>query len=63
MKVEILKQEKLTSDNIRKLVLHSADLIRETRDELNLPLFKGIKETKKRLEDGIFRAEKLQYFR
>jgi len=55
--MEILKQEKLTSDRVRKLVLESVKLIRKTRGELKLPLFKTIEETGERLKKGVFRAE------
>ena len=38
--------------------MESIDLVRETRDELNLPLFRKIEETGKRLRKGSFRAER-----
>lgn len=56
--IEMIEQEKLTSGRVRKLVLRSVDLIRETRDGLNLPLFSRIEETGRKLENGVFRAEK-----
>jgi hypothetical protein len=55
--VELVQQEKLTPDRVKMLVLRSAALIRETRDELNLPLFRRIEDTQRRLEHGTFRAE------
>ncbi len=57
----MINQEKLTSDRVRRIVLRSLDLIKETRDELDLPLFRRIEETGKRLENGIFRAEKFPF--
>lgn len=37
--VEVIEQEKLASDCVRRLVVRGVDLIKETRDELNLPVF------------------------
>jgi hypothetical protein len=54
---EIIEQKKLSSDTVRRLVLKSVELVRETRDDLNLPLFKQIEKTGERLKHGIFRAE------
>jgi len=61
--VETIKQEKLTSDRVKGLVLRSIQLIRESRNELNLPLFRRIEETGERLRKGTFRVEKFPLHR
>jgi hypothetical protein len=55
--VELVQQDKLTPDRVKMLVLKSAALIRETRDELNLPLFRKIEDTTRRLTHGTFRVK------
>jgi hypothetical protein len=58
--IEPLKPIRLTSESVKKLVLQSVQLIKETRNELNLPLFSRIDETGHRLNYGNFRAEKFE---
>jgi hypothetical protein len=58
--IELLKQKKLSSDNVKDLVLTGVNLVQETRDELDVPLFRTIEDTGKRLQNGVFRARKFR---
>ena len=55
-----LEPEKLTSDTVRTLVMNSILLIKETRDELNLPLFSTIERTEEKLKNGVFWARRFR---
>jgi hypothetical protein len=53
--------KKLTANSVKKLVLESINFVKETRDELNLPLFSRLEDTERRLEkNGVFKAEKFR---
>jgi hypothetical protein len=58
--IKLLEQKSLSSDTVKELVLRGVKLVQETRDELDLPLFRTIKDTGKRLKNGIFRARKFR---
>lgn len=58
--IELLEQKRLSSDKVKDLVSRGVNLVQETRDELDLPLFGTIEDTGKRLNYGIFRARKFR---
>jgi hypothetical protein len=55
--IPLLEPKRLTSNGVKKLVMEGVRLVKETRDELNLPLFNTIEQTAKRMKKGKFRAE------
>jgi hypothetical protein len=54
--IELLEQKRLSSANVKNLVFKGVKLVKETRDELDVPLFRTIDDTGKRLQNGVFRA-------
>jgi len=58
--IEVLKQKILSSENVKDLVLLGVTLVQDTRNELDLPLFRTIEDTGNRLKNGVYRARKFR---
>lgn len=54
--IELLELKRLSSANVKDLVFQGVRLVKETRDELDVPIFQTIEDTGKRLQNGTFRA-------
>ena len=55
----MIGRRELTSEDVRRLVFESLDLIAEAQKELDLPICPNIYETRERLRGGRFRARRL----
>ena len=58
--IELLPLKRLTDADVRQLIMDSVDLVKETRDDLHLPLFTTIEATGQRLEHGTLRADRFR---
>lgn len=54
-----MKRRLLTPEDVRRLVFDSMEEIDEAQSRLSLPICPNIRETRRRLRDGVFRAEPL----